>query len=643
VTRWRSLVDSFLFREETPHALALCRIAVFGSCLWVMANDAPVDFARLPAALWQPTSFFAALGLSPIGPDPMRALVGAYAALLALATVGLATRATAPAAALLGLYVLGYTNEFGKIHHSTTLPALLALVLAFSRCGDALALDCWRKDRDPEPSPEYGWPLQLGRLAFGLFMFSAGLSKLLQGWIPPDPEQFTYLFARSQALAEAKDLVLPGLTLWLARHGALAPALGVGALAFELGAPIAVIAKGRVRLVLVAGLLGMQLVNAVVLGIHTDLPWLAGYAFFVPWDAALALSDIARVRLGGQPKNRARLPISPVIARATALAIVQRSGAGPVALGEDEALAVCVVRDAEETIEAFLDHHLALGVRQIVLLDNGSRDATPALAARRPQVTVLSTGLPFGTHAKNLRAHLRSRFGSGGGWLLQLDADELFDYPHSQQGLPRLLRYLNTIGADAMVANMLEMFARGPLREPEGAGAPLRERYAYYDLAALRAEPLPKHYRCENPALRELSGGIRERVFPSESDKLHKVPLVRIGSDFGLLETRLHRAAGNPLIADVSGVLYHYQFTATLLERSRRAVRERSHGHGSRKYRAFLDRLESNPDLSLYDEAERPQRFTGTDALISGGFLHTSARYEAWAREPTRGAAEAAR
>ncbi len=639
-----SRLDAFLFRPETPHALALCRIAVFGSCLWVVWNDAPVDFARLPHELWQPTSFFALLGLGPISPQSMELLALAYGALLACATLGLATRVSAPAAALLGLYVLGYENQLGKIHHSTTLPALLALLLAFSRCGDALALDSWRREKDPEPSPEYGWPLQLGRLALGLFMFSAGLSKLLQGWLPPQPEQFAYLFARSQAVAEAKALVLPALTMWLARHAALAAGLGAGALCLELAAPIAAFVRGPARALLVGGLFGMQLVNALVLGIHTDLPWIAGYAFFVPWDGVLGLLDVARVRLGGRPPNRARLGISPLLARAVGLAISPRSGArARVALRDDEALAVCVVRDAEETIEAFLDHHLALGVDRIVLLDNGSQDATLALAARRPEVTVLSTALPFGTHAKNLRAHLRARFGGGGGWLLQLDADELFDFPHSAQGLPRLLRYLNETRADAMVANMLEMFARGPLRRPEGEGAPLRERYAYYDLAALRGSPLPAHYRSENPALREFSGGIRERVFPSESDKLHKVPLVRMGSDFGLLETRLHRAAGAPRIADISGVLYHYQFTATLLERSRRAVRERSHGHGSRKYRAFLERLESHPELSLYDEAERPQRFTGTEALISGGFLHTSARYEAWASESARGAVEAAR
>lgn len=626
-------IDAFLFREATPQTLALCRIAVFASCLWIVANDDPVEFARLPGELWKPTSFFALLGLDQIGPQAMLALGVAYALALALAALGLGTRVSAPVAALLGLYVLGFTNNFGKIHHSTTLPAALALVIAFSRCGDALSLDARRSGRASEPSPEYGWPLQLGRLVFGLFMFSAGLSKLLEGWLPPNADHFAYLFARSHALAEAKAVELPALTLFLARHAQLAAGLGALALLLELAAPVAVFAKGAVRLVIVGGLLGMQLVNAFVLGIHRDLPWLAGYAFFVPWDTLLGLLDVARVRLGGRPANRARLAISPLSARAVGFAITHRSGPERLSLRDDEALVLCVVRDAEETIETFLEHHLALGARHIVLLDNGSRDGTLALAARQRDVTILETPLPFGTHAKNLRAHLRARFGGSGGWVLQLDADELFDYPHSRRApLPLLLRYLNERGANALLANMLEMFAPGPLARPARAELSLRERYAYYDLSALRAEPLPPHYRCDNPELREFSGGIRERAFPSESDKLHKLPLLRMSSDFGLLETRLHRVKGRPRIADVSGVLYHYQFTATLLERSRRAVDERSHGHGSRKYRAFLQRLENEPALSLYDIAEPPLRWTETDELIGRGFIHTSAAYESWLR-----------
>ena len=44
--------------------------------------------------------------------------------------------------------------------------------------------------------------------------------------------------------------------------------------------------------------------------------------------------------------------------------------------GEEELVALCVVRNGALHVRSFLDHHLSLGVKHVVLLDNGSTDDT---------------------------------------------------------------------------------------------------------------------------------------------------------------------------------------------------------------------------------------------------------------------------
>lgn len=283
----RGRLDAILFEPASAEALGMWRALTCGWLLVALWFIDPVQFAGLPEAVWKPVSLFRAFGVPPIDRATLEALYWTWVAALVLGCLGAGSRVSVPIAAILGFVLLGGMNNFGKIHHSYNLPMMILFVLAWSRCGDGFSVDALlgRRPAHSGSDPEYGWPLALGRIGFAVLMGLGGLSKLFGTWIPPDLAAFEFLFARSIAIAELEGFPLSPLNAWLANHGLLAMIAAYGALVLELSAPVALFRRGLVRLVIVGGLLGMQAFNAFVLGIHINLPWLAGYVAFLPLDA----------------------------------------------------------------------------------------------------------------------------------------------------------------------------------------------------------------------------------------------------------------------------------------------------------------------------------------------------------------------
>ncbi len=316
-------------------------------------------------------------------------------------------------------------------------------------------------------------------------------------------------------------------------------------------------------------------------------------------------------------------------------------GPGPAPGRPDEATAVCVVRNGEPYVRSFVEHHTALGVRQIVLLDNGSTDRTLELLRPYEHVTVLRSLLPFRTYQMAFREHLLSHWGAGG-WRLLLDIDELFDYPRSPElPLRGLLGYLNARGYSAVVAYLLDMFADGPLGGRRSAPEDdLRATYPYYDISNIRTRGYDEHYGGANApssaAIRLYWGGIRNTLFGSH-DWLTKHPLQfpeRGARPAGHLAHDVRGAR----VADISAVLYHYKFLDRFLEQARAAVREGNYYKGSAQYRRYLKVLEATPNLQIRRATAR--RLEHVDQLVDEGFLASSPAYEGWVGSAAPRAAE---
>ncbi len=274
------------FRPTTAVNLAVSRIVVCGGLLGIALFDHPERWAAVDPSFWLPIPLFRLLHWSVAPAGVLELLSWAFRLALLLACLGLGTRLATAAAFGLGLYLLGLPQNFGKVDHSETVPVLVLGILAVSRCGEALSLDRWRRNRAtgatgalPPPSPEFTWPIRLAWLLMVTVFAAAGFGKLRGSgleWVTSDT-------MRNLLVRHHYTHVPPlDLGLRLAEWPGVCHALAAATLVLEVLCPLALISR-RLRLPLMFGLLGMQVGILLLMGIDFR-PYFPCYAVWVPWD-----------------------------------------------------------------------------------------------------------------------------------------------------------------------------------------------------------------------------------------------------------------------------------------------------------------------------------------------------------------------
>ncbi len=316
-------------------------------------------------------------------------------------------------------------------------------------------------------------------------------------------------------------------------------------------------------------------------------------------------------------------------------AIEHVHGPTDVPYDTDELVVICLVRDGELYVNSFLQHYTQLGVKHIVLLDNGSTDQTVSLARQYANVTILQCRLPFKRYKMALRHYLIRRFGQQGRWLLYVDIDELFDYPHSDVvSLPRFLGYLRQEGYTAVVAYMLDMFADQPLTAVTShIDDDLKARYRYYDISDIvRMDYHFPRNQLPTPEIKTYLGGIRRTLF----DPHTAIRFILIKHPLFLLDGRLkplfvdEHFVRDARIADVTAVLFHYKFLADFAARTVRAIQEENYHTHSEDYKKYHRILQQSPGLTIKQPTSR--QFERIEELIDNQFLYVSAAYQQWAK-----------
>jgi hypothetical protein len=316
--------------------------------------------------------------------------------------------------------------------------------------------------------------------------------------------------------------------------------------------------------------------------------------------------------------------------------------AGPTHLDvlPDQMVVVAMMRNAAAHLPTFLRHYLDLGVRHVVLLDNGSTDETMAIAGSAPAVTVYRTELPFSRYEIALKRWLTSH--AGNGWVLVADADELFDYPYRDRlPLSRFLEYLNANEFDAVCAQNLEMVPNVPLRAFQGVDADdLRTTHRWYDLTDYRRTD--EYWRGVNTLgahdLWSHTGGVWETFFGYRGSKLTKQPLFRPSRALTVFPYDIHFVTG-ARIADVTGVFRHYKYTGRFVAHVAEELERKQHYHGAEIFGYYQRALERDPDITFVRATSR--EWDGAEALLASGFLIASDRYLDWVDTHARNGARA--
>lgn len=301
--------------------------------------------------------------------------------------------------------------------------------------------------------------------------------------------------------------------------------------------------------------------------------------------------------------------------------------AGPLTIesAETDVIVLSVVRNAALHLGHFLEHHFRLGVRHVVLLDNGSTDGTPNLAKRYRDVTVLHTSCPYRRYEIVMKRYLVQRFARDR-WHLFVDIDERFDYPHSDRvPLPSLIRYLNAGAYQVLVAQMLDLFPDSTLGELDH-GADFAAAHRFYDLSAIEKT---RYFWGAAPgsAVRMHLGGIRGQIFGTLNG-LTKAALVRADDGVevfvGWHHTRFAR------IAELTGVLLHYPFAGGFESKVQDAATTGRYGRSAtQEYRQYWQVLQQSPDRALRQATARV--WDGLPPLVQDGFLIVPDDYLRWA------------
>ncbi len=262
---------------------------------------------RLPRDGWEPISFYRLIPLEVLSdPTLVRWLALANVTLIALAILGVLTRATLGVATLLSLYLFGLGQCFGKVdhfHHVIWFMALLAAgpsghVLSVDACVRALRGAAKGRLDSPPPPGAARATLVCIWILFGLIFFATGATKLASAlteeWASADHVRQMVRSVWFRRMLDdpgrAPLLSIEAFPSWLLELGA------AGVIAFQLGFLPLVLWRWTRPLLAVAGV-AFHKVTGAVLGIWfvTLVP---AYVVLVDWVALLGW--VAR-RLGMEP------------------------------------------------------------------------------------------------------------------------------------------------------------------------------------------------------------------------------------------------------------------------------------------------------------------------------------------------------
>lgn len=308
---------------------------------------------------------------------------------------------------------------------------------------------------------------------------------------------------------------------------------------------------------------------------------------------------------------------------------------GPIPAGE--VLAIVLVRDGAYYMDAFFDYYRALGITHFAFIDNGSTDDTIARIKAEPGTILDQSTLPLAGYEDLLRGYPAQVYGADR-WCFYIDMDEVFDFPGREQiGLNGLIRYLEGQGATALVAQMLEMFPKAPLRETASLSfAQSLDVFAYFDIGAVRPFAYHSPYiefselltgnTVPNDEIKFLFGGVRGKVF-GENCCLTKHPLVFNGTQV-TPAPHPHLSMGVSC-ADVTAVIKHYKFAGNTAARDAASLQSGDLAHGEDAARAAV--LDDTPDVSLFSLDAR--RWNRAELLVRAGFLVGSERFDDFVKD----------
>ncbi len=306
---------------------------------------------------------------------------------------------------------------------------------------------------------------------------------------------------------------------------------------------------------------------------------------------------------------------------------------GPIRIesNSSEAVVLCVVKNGESLVQAFIDHYLNLGFKHIFFLDNGSTDDTTNIIKSNRQTTLFSSHKPFRRYFDVFKNFLINTCGRGH-WCVIADIDEFLHFPLAR-GLEDILVYLNQHEYDAVCVQMLDMFSKEGIQLSERTRAQslesLKSVFRYYDVSHISKRDYVRKFQLDiHSELKFFYGGIRKEIF-NRNCFLTKETMFFAHWGTQMKSSHLLNYARR---ADFSIVYLHYKFTEDFYPKTLEAVEAENHWNDSAEYKAYLAvlqkaALEQKEVFSLLQPYSNELR--AIDDLIDADFLFVSEQFRA--------------
>jgi len=283
---------------------------------------------------------------------------------------------------------------------------------------------------------------------------------------------------------------------------------------------------------------------------------------------------------------------------------------------------VCVARNEEEKIDAFIRHYEKLGARSIHLIDNGSSDNTAKLAVRYPCVTLWRTS---GSYADSAYGQMwvggLVRMYGLGNWVVNVDADEFLVYSKMEKhGLADLQAFLARQGQTRMLTPLVDMYS-GPEASP-APDAMLLTQASYFDDKIFQGRP--SYTWRESQFGPMVYGGPRARLMSTigatEEPCCSKVAIARWDASTAYANVHFpfpfHENPSSP-----QGALLHFKFIADFASKVDEALVTGEHWRNAIEYRRYKEWLDSPGRASLYDAVssrlyEDPQSLINAELMV---------------------------
>lgn len=291
-------------------------------------------------------------------------------------------------------------------------------------------------------------------------------------------------------------------------------------------------------------------------------------------------------------------------------------------LSEDpcEPTVLAVVRDEQERIKVFFQHYRKLGVKQFVIIDNGSTDGTLDWVSQQQGTRCYRVAAKFQTERKVGWIEKVLALTGYNRWYVVVDADELLDYVGSEQhDVKNLILHARDNGYKHLNGYMLDMYSDKPLFAEDCGYSEIVTRFRYFDVSKYELQ----HYHSDivDTEVMALTGGARARIFKNKELCMSKQAVFYF--DLDILYCNPHYFW--PYIKwderPCSYVLRHYKFLKQDLREYEKRVKEKGFWNRSKDYRCYMESYSSHPQISMM--CKESKEYTSSVTLSSLPFLET--------------------